>query len=117
MNQGIYDKRIAAQKALGVIYHNPDILTDAAIGPLTTVAGLRALLDTAGRNNEENTHRRRCGITFDKITHADNGIFTDANVAAANTRAGLYALCVAVNADLGAVVNGNGAWPDPYWDE
>lgn len=116
MNQGIYDKRMAAQKALGAIYHNSDVVTDAAIGPLTTVAGLTALFDVAG-TNEQNVHRRRSKYSFERAAHSDNGIFTDADVAAANTRAGLYTLCSAVNADLAAVISGNGPWPDPYLDE
>lgn len=116
MNQGVYDKRMAAQKALGALYHNVDIITDALIGPLTTVAGLIALFDASG-TTEQNVHRRRSKITFERAAHSDNGIFTDANVAAANTRSGLFTLCSAVNADLASVISGNGPWPDPYWDE
>lgn len=74
------------------------VLTDGVIGPLTTVAGLRAVTYSYYETN------RRFYEQFQR--RLDNaqacGILTDANVAAADTVAGLRALFTANDSTLAA---------------
>ncbi len=75
------------------------VLTDAAIAPLTTVAGLRALVPTAAviqRLGPNEIHQiRACCEAIDEMSTATGlGIFTDTNIAAANTFANVRGLIV-----------------------
>jgi ABC-type molybdate transport system substrate-binding protein len=89
-------------------------ITNAQINPLTTAAGLKALAITAGAGLDYYTNetRRIVGAAFDNAIRID--LFTDANVAAANTNAGLLALCTAAGWDPDAASHAGAG--DNWWN-
>ncbi len=101
------DKFIGVQaiKLLNVFGPTPklNILTDAAIVGLTTVAGLRAVITTAYANGaigpNEIALAREVLATITRLEHygestigANDGLFNSTNIAAANTFAGIISI-------------------------
>lgn len=107
-----YDDREICKHALNAI--NASNLTDAEVAPLSTAAALLALF--TGRTSGEFTQRQDMEFHYASIEAANGaGIFTDANVAAANTVAGLRTVLTTAATAAGITLassfqSGNRAW-------
>lgn len=88
-------------RALGPTTDGQNILTDAALNPLTTVAGLIALINNATHHSSEDelTFRGSIEAILDMQQY---GIFTDAIIAASNT---FESLMTAITSTMDAVEN------------
>jgi len=106
------DKKRIARAAYQAI--KKVVIADAAIAPLTTAAGLKALAiaPTTSADYYLNERRADTAATWDAAIGA--GLFTDTNVAAANTNAGLLALCVAAGWDTDAASHVGAG--DDWWN-
>lgn len=108
----LYDQREICKHALNAI--NASNITNAEVAPLTTAAGLLALF--TGRTSGEYTQRQDMEFHYASIEAANGaGIFTDANVAAANTVAGLLTVLTDAATVAGITLastfqSGNRAW-------
>lgn len=89
---------------------NASNITDAEVNPLATAAALKALF--VGRATGYWTQRNDMEFHEASIDAAiAAGIFTDANVAAANTMAGLRTILITANSDLdSSYQSGNRQW-------
>lgn len=89
---------------------NASNISDAEIAPLTTAAALKALF--VGRTTGYQGQRADMEFHEASIDAANAaGIFTDANVAAANTMAGLRTILITANSDLdSSYQSGNRQW-------
>ena len=107
-----YDDREICKHALNAI--NASNLTDAEVAPLSTAAALLALF--TGRTSGEYTQRQDMEFHYASIEAANAaGIFTDVNVAAANTVAGLRTVLTTAATAAGITLassfqSGNRAW-------
>lgn len=103
-----YEKPQATQCAMNALNAATGVIVDADIAPLTTTTGLIALWNATGKpwnqGQDVQFHARSIQAA------CDQGIFTDANIAAANTMDGLRLIITTANTLLY-----NGYQSGPRW--